>query len=299
MDLFLSCSVFFILLLSTESGFSSFLAMPVKDGWRHVGTDDYKNAPPSNAKPPGDQSSQLHTYGNVGKMAPQPAIRMPDRPYANSLSDLDQRKPGYEGTPEAPGSLKTFRSFTPKRPVRTVHFDQDSTKGYGSLNCNNNTNTTTSITNNNNNSNGNYQPNAKQTVHAPGTAASKSREPRFQPQFQSSRLRSNPSYPQGPAGDVVSNGTQGGNCVGLGGGNWGGSSGLGSDGYHHQNSPGADPTRHHGDLAFYGTGRRDVGVDSLNDSADTGDEGNTTTTSGSYAVDQDEVIQELQSDIFV
>lgn len=45
-------------------------------------------------------------------------------------------------------------------------------------------------------------------------------------------------------------------------------------------------------------GRYDV-QDSTNDSADTADEGNTTTTSGSYSIEQEEVTQEVHKDVFV
>ncbi|KAK7504568.1 hypothetical protein BaRGS_00004054, partial [Batillaria attramentaria] len=143
----------------TESGFSSFLAMPTKDGWRHVGNHDYANAPMKmvvDLPPPGVTSP----YKQQSQLSAQ------QRPCACSTDSLDQEKPRYEPNQLGrDGSFKTFRTFTPKRPVRTVHFTEDATDS----------------------------PSSRQTL--PASLSMKSREPRFQPQFQSMRPRSNPTHP--------------------------------------------------------------------------------------------------------
>nr|KAG5712141.1 hypothetical protein BaRGS_014491 [Batillaria attramentaria] len=183
----------------------------------------------------------------------QSQLSAQQRPCACSTDSLDQEKPRYEPNQLGrDGSLKTFRTFTPKRPVRTVHFTEDATDS----------------------------PSSRQTL--PASLSMKSREPRFQPQFQSMRPRSNPTHPANAVSDYV------------GGGGSGGNGGLGFGSSQQQLAGGA-----YGDLGIYVNARRDQIADSLNDSADTADEGNTTTTSGSYTIDQDDVIQELQSDIFV
>ncbi|KAK7114670.1 hypothetical protein V1264_000692 [Littorina saxatilis] len=239
-----------------ESGFASFLAMPLKDGWRHVDTHEYVNSPLM--APPGVKTHNNHTpsiYPSFPKTGcSHPPGKLHDRNCACSMSDLDMERPRtYENTMDA--SFKSFRTYTPKRPAKTVHFSQDGLD-------------------------------SRQTL--PSSASSRSREPRFQPQFQSSRPRSNPAQPANAVCEYV-------NMGGNGGGrdSGGGSGSLGG-------SPSSEGgSRVYGDLGFYGGGRRELTGDSLNDSADTADEGNTTTTSGSYTIDQEDNMQDLQSDIFV
>lgn len=240
-----------------ESGFSSFLAMPLKDGWRHVGHHDYVNSQHTSLKTAHD-SGHSPTYSTFSRSGcNHPADKLHDRNCACSMSDLDMSKGRmYENTSNADGSLKSFRTYTPKRPPRTVHFSKDGGGGGGG-------------------SGGDTA--SRQTLPS---LSSKSREPRFQPQFQSSRPRSNPAQPASAVCDYVNMGSGG------------VSSGAGV-------SPTEGNPRLYGELAFYGSGRRDLTGDSLNDSADTADEGNTTTTSGSYTIDQEDNMQDLQSDIFV
>ena len=304
--------------------------MPLKDGWRHVGQHDYVNAQHASSlkaaaprdHPPGGggggtSSSSCSpppptiypTFNRSG--CSHPAGKLHDRTCACSMSDLDMEKvplpqqqqqqqkqqqhPSqqqqhqhrtYENTGatmvNADGSLKAFRTYTPKRPGRSVHFSPDGRRGGG----------------------GGGDVSGRQTLPASlGSSSSKSssssssssssREPRFHPQFQSSRPRSNPAQPSNAVCDYVN---MGGDSKGGGGG--GGGGGVSSGGGLSPTEGGAP--RLYGDLGeFYGSGRRELTGDSLNDSADTADEGNTTTTSGSYTIDQEDNMQDLQSDIFV
>jgi hypothetical protein len=115
------------------------------------------------------------------------------------------------------------------------------------------------------------------------------REPRFQQSlqhFQPRSLRGSSNSPSQPA-NAISEYVNSGDTT-------------------HTRSPSKDAgmPRHYGDLSFYGTGRgRELTGDSLNDSVDTGDDCNTTTTSGSYTIDgvdqMEDNLQDLQSDIFV
>lgn len=222
--------------------------MPLKDGWRHVGQHDYVNSQHTSLKTAND-SGNSPTYSTFSRPGcNHPPGKLHDRNCACSMSDLDIEKARtYENT-NPDGSLKSFRSYTPKRPPRTVHFSKEGGDAV-----------------------------SRQTLPSLGA---KTREPRFQPQFQSSRPRSNPAQPANAVCDYVNMGS-GGNSSGAG------------------LSPTEGNPRLYGELAFYGSGRRDLTGDSLNDSADTADEGNTTTTSGSYTIDQEDNMQDLQSDIFV
>ncbi|KAL8585455.1 hypothetical protein ACOMHN_009989 [Nucella lapillus] len=245
----------------TESGFSSFLAMPLKDGWRHVGNQDYVNSPQTSLKTVVDTGSPTNRTG-----CHHPPGQMHDRHCPCSRSDLDLEKPRlYENTASQQDSApRSFRTHNPKKSTKSVHF----------------------------NPHGSPDSIHRKTLPPPSSSTSstgstfslgsKSREPRFQPQFQSSRPRYNSAQPAHALSDYVNTGT----------------GGRGSGG----RSPKEGIPQHQrqcGELVFYGTARRGDGAgDSLNDSADTADEGKST-TSGSYTLDHEDRMQDLQSDMFV
>lgn len=306
--------VCFWALFVAESGFSSFLAPPLKDGWRHVGNHEYANAPNApqlkSAAPGGDQAHQHHNaptrsiYPSFSRAcghkmpergcaccrAEMEAEKQQHRTYENMLGSsspggggggggmqhmMDDRLNGGGGGGSGLGA-RSFKSYTPKRPVRTVHFSQDGMPGGGREGGRE--------------GGGGFSPDGRQTLPAKSSSSSAmQRQPRFQPQslqhFQPRALRGSTNSPAQPANAV-------------------------SQYVDAARSPQRDnhaAQRHYaGDLAFYGTGRGGRGElpgDSLNDSVDTGDDCNTTTTSGSYTIDSvdplEDTLQDLQSDIFV
>lgn len=128
----------------------------------------------------------------------------------------------------------------------------------------------------------------------------KSREPRFQPQFQSSRARFNPALQQAnSASDYVNHGVKGDATKQLPGSlpSFYSSAPAGAPSCY--DTPSSDAQQYYINMPVFGTGLRENKRDSLNDSGDTADEENTTTTSGSYTIDQSDIAHELQSDIFV
>ncbi|KAL8608335.1 hypothetical protein ACOMHN_042202 [Nucella lapillus] len=241
-----------------ESGFSSFKAMPLKDGWRHVENpnqnQEYVNSPQTSLKTVIDAHSPVYPSfaARSPSLARKSASERPSYTSTYGYPDLDTGHM-YENThPDVPNHSSSSSSSsnyatTPKKSlVRTVE-----------------------------------NPAASKT-----SLYSRSREPRFQPQFHSSRARANVSTPASSLSDYV-------NSVKS---KRYGSSGSSSC------SGGMSPTKGllggYGDSGCYGKGG-EVGVDSLNDSGDTADEGNTT-TSGSYTMEhEEEDLHDQHGDMFV